>query len=345
MANIILTYKCNLKCSYCFANEFVNKSNEEITIDNFKLALEFIKKDGSKKLGLIGGEPTLHPDFKEILNILKKDKSIENVVIYTNGTYIDKFVDDIKDKKFKLLINCNSQELIGEQYHILCRNLDLLSKKFKPKENKFVLGINLYSPDMSYSYIIDLLKKHKLKMLRFSMIAPNQDKSSKSNVLGHCEQMHSIVFSLLNDLYSQKIIPVYDCNQFPICLHSDEDKKLIDSIVQLARKSKIYTNVDQEVSTCKPVVDILPNLTAVRCFGLSNYAKVPIYDFKNLRELKRYFFNLFDVLGQNICFDLNCVDCRNRQISRCGVCLVYKMIDIIKVREYTKNLVNRQFKF
>ena len=54
MANIFLTRKCNLKCPYCFASEFVNKENEEVTLENFKKIVDFIKKNGTKRIGLIG---------------------------------------------------------------------------------------------------------------------------------------------------------------------------------------------------------------------------------------------------------------------------------------------------
>ena len=41
MANIFLTKKCNLKCPYCFADEFVNKDNQEIYTEYDKIeALE-----------------------------------------------------------------------------------------------------------------------------------------------------------------------------------------------------------------------------------------------------------------------------------------------------------------
>ena len=53
MANIFLTRKCNLKCPYCFADEFVNKKNEEVTLENFEKILNFIKKDGTSRIGLI----------------------------------------------------------------------------------------------------------------------------------------------------------------------------------------------------------------------------------------------------------------------------------------------------
>jgi len=67
MANIMLTKRCNLKCPYCFAEEFVNKSGDDISIENFKVALDFALTNPHEQIGLIGGEPTLHNNFKEIL--------------------------------------------------------------------------------------------------------------------------------------------------------------------------------------------------------------------------------------------------------------------------------------
>ena len=129
MANIFLTRKCNLNCSYCFADEFVNKANEEITIDNFKTALQFIKTHKDEKVGLIGGEPTLHSAFAEILDILNSDDDITSYVIFTNGIELDKFIDRITNEKVGLLINCNSPENIGPKYEKLKSNINLLMKK------------------------------------------------------------------------------------------------------------------------------------------------------------------------------------------------------------------------
>ena len=64
MANLFLTRKCNLKCPYCFADEFVNKENEEYTMENFHKAINFIKTMPDERVGFIGGEPTLHPSLK-----------------------------------------------------------------------------------------------------------------------------------------------------------------------------------------------------------------------------------------------------------------------------------------
>lgn len=42
MANIMMTDVCNLRCPYCFANEFVNKDTNEISEENFNRAVDFI---------------------------------------------------------------------------------------------------------------------------------------------------------------------------------------------------------------------------------------------------------------------------------------------------------------
>ncbi len=35
MANIMINEDCNLRCPYCFANEFVNKKTNNVTEENF----------------------------------------------------------------------------------------------------------------------------------------------------------------------------------------------------------------------------------------------------------------------------------------------------------------------
>ena len=92
MANIMLTSICNLSCPYCFANEFVNRSNVEITEENFRKAMEFILRDGSEhSVGLIGGEPTTHSQFEKLLRIVLADRRVKVGSLYTNGILIDRF--------------------------------------------------------------------------------------------------------------------------------------------------------------------------------------------------------------------------------------------------------------
>jgi len=73
---LVLTYKCNLECSICFAN--ANRINvPDFSIDD----LEKTKK--YKLVFLSGGEPTVLPDLPKIINKLRKNGQLP--VVLSNG--------------------------------------------------------------------------------------------------------------------------------------------------------------------------------------------------------------------------------------------------------------------
>ena len=83
-ASIIVTYKCNSKCCMCY----VWKRKETIKME--------IKSDIYQKLpqidtiNITGGEPFLHNNLEEIIQILEKKS--KRIVISTNGFYKDKII-------------------------------------------------------------------------------------------------------------------------------------------------------------------------------------------------------------------------------------------------------------
>lgn len=326
MANIFLTRKCNLKCPYCFADEFVNKDKEEISIENFKVALNFIKTDPDERIGLIGGEPTVHSKFNEFLEILQQDCDINGVIIYTNGIETDKSIELLRDKKFRLLVNCNSPKDIGEHsFNKLKNNIKMLQK-----ENiNFNLGINLYSDKLDYNYIFDLLEIGEKKTLRFATALPNDYKEETSNVLEDFFKFKPFLFKFFNSCIERNIVPTSDCNFIPNCLLDIEDKRTLIKIKMLADKNKTV-NTLASTHTCSPAIDILPDLTAIRCFGLSKYKKIEISKFKNIENLRKYFFNKIDIYARTTELSEKCENCPERYLEKCGVCFTYKIKQIEK---------------
>lgn len=173
MPNIMLTYLCNLKCPYCFANEFVNRESNRISIENFAKAIDFLTKGGPTRVGLIGGEPTLHPELKAILEMLIGNRHITEATLYTNGLLVDRYINQLVTPKFRLLVNCNSPKDIGEQnFEKLWNNLDMLVNHYYMRD-RINLGVNLYNDKFDYSYIVDLLKMCGLHRVRISLTVPD----------------------------------------------------------------------------------------------------------------------------------------------------------------------------
>ena len=72
MANIAITSRCNLNCSYCFAQATYNapeKKYGHMTPDVFKKSLDILQKSNIGQVSILGGEPTSHPDFMQYMEM------------------------------------------------------------------------------------------------------------------------------------------------------------------------------------------------------------------------------------------------------------------------------------
>lgn len=83
LGNIDLTNRCNMNCSYCFANANDYKS-EEPTFAEVKKMLTKLKQNGAKAVQFTGGEPTLRKDLAKIIE-LANDSGFSHVQLATNG--------------------------------------------------------------------------------------------------------------------------------------------------------------------------------------------------------------------------------------------------------------------
>ena len=341
MSNIVLTSTCNLKCPYCFANEFVNRSNTEITFENYLKAKDFLTKYGEKVIGLIGGEPLLHSRFKDIVRDVIYDTRIEKCTIYTNGINCDKFLDVFSSSKIRFLVNCNSPEDIGHRnYKRLCDNLDeMILNRYMG--NRMSLGINMYKENANYDYIINLLKKYNFRHLRVSITVPNNDSEKNYNSVEYFRKMKPSVVSFFHALDDCGIIPHYDCNKMPSCVLTDEERKFMKHLFDKIPPEMRRKNEDVDTVICRPVIDILQDLTAIRCFGLSEVSKVPISDFENAKDLHEYYLREFDAYAHNTASCSECAGCNSRKVAKCtGGCLSYKINDINEMRKKSDSLIS-----
>lgn len=337
MPNIMLTYRCNLKCPYCFANEFVNKNKTDISIENFETAVNFLTKNGKTSIGLIGGEPTLHPDFKEIIKKLLANRKIEEVTVYTNGILLGEYIYELVHPKVRILVNCNSPTEIGESnYKKIVDNLDTLFNKYYMKD-RINLGINLYSDNLNYQYMIELLKRYQLHRVRISITVPDFSTVGDVDVIDYFKQRKPFLLEFFKNMDSIQVLPYYDCNKPPFCIWNEEERSWIENYVSKYPVSEC--NLIGRKSTCWPVIDILPDLKAVRCFGMSDFLKLNIADFEDITDLASYFLNEIDANIYNICKSEMCVNCYERKVRHCvSGCLGFKSHKINQINNYISNL-------
>lgn len=339
MANIMINEICNLRCPYCFAEEFVNKNPKEISMTDFDTALNFALSSGyDERIGLIGGEPTLHSHFREILIKLINDDRVKIVTVFTNGVKINEYLNEISHPKIHLLINCNSPENMGTKAHnAMISNIDeMVSKRYY--RDKITLGINMYKPDFDYDYILDLLRKYNFKSVRTSISVPN-DLTHLANPLNYFDVMKPQVLEFFSKLKEADVLPFFDCNAMPACIWSEEER---NHILKEFPEAKNRTNIFNTVISCSPIIDILPDLTIIRCFGLSEHTKMNIHDFKNIAEARNYYARTIDSFACNACHSEDCFSCHEREVGKCnGGCLCFKINDIKKINNFCNSLYKK----
>lgn len=86
---VIVTYRCNARCSMCNRYKAPSKPDEEISIETIK------KLPKMYFTNITGGEPFIRTDLKDIVRELYKKS--DRIVISTNGFFTDRIVDLCKE--------------------------------------------------------------------------------------------------------------------------------------------------------------------------------------------------------------------------------------------------------
>jgi len=182
-----ITYKCNDSCPFCISYNKMRGMTDSLPFADFKKNLDFfIKKTNLAEVVLTGGEPTLHPEFFDILKYSKKAgvavKIITNAIRFSDKFFLKKTKAYIiegrenKDIIFFSLNNLPSQVIHKKRQEILKKRQEGITNLVKSgiplscivtitKENKRYLSEII-------DFLIRLKKKYafNLRNLELRMI-------------------------------------------------------------------------------------------------------------------------------------------------------------------------------
>ena len=154
-----LISQCEFKCDFC-PRQFTNVQSsaiEEIHIEAIETFLNSSYSDTTICLGGLG-EPLQHKDVLKIMQRLLSNKNLKNLILETNGLYLDKIfslVDHGDFSKFTLIININSLKSYAtmhgtgeaEKERVLS-NLDEWVKNVNEKEPSLLKNIHMQTLKM-----------------------------------------------------------------------------------------------------------------------------------------------------------------------------------------------------
>jgi len=116
---VLITDRCNMKCPSCF-NQGLRK-NREMSLNDFRALCSYLKGEGQiSRLKIMGGEPTIHPDFLKIVSTAQEN--FDSVHVFTNG---------VNDKITKVKLREHDTVI----YNLSCMGEKYPSSKLMPEKN------------------------------------------------------------------------------------------------------------------------------------------------------------------------------------------------------------------
>ncbi len=302
--NLMLTSYCNRRCPYCFAKSKLthekNQANSYLSLENLRIAMDFLKRSKIPHMGLIGGEPTLHPRFTQIVDMLLKEKF--NLTIFSNAVFsegVAKFLQKRLKLQWVMLANINHPETYSsEEWKKVKRGLQLL--KFK-----ITLGFNASRANFCGDFLPVLVNKYKLnRVIRLGIANPIVGEENEHISFQNHPRISAAIVRFVETCEKQNVRVNFDCG-FTMCSFSD---------LQLGRLARCGS---QFSFRCAETIDANCDLSLWRCFPTANLFNRRLTDFKDMKEIINFYAGKFDAF-RRIGSMQKCRDCKYRLRRQCG---------------------------
>ncbi len=315
MANVLLTSACNLSCDYCFAQELMaRKSRQHMSIDDARKVVAFLRHSGYPVFRVLGGEPTLHPEFEDIIRLALQEGM--RIDLLSNATWSIRcrdFLARIPPNRLIFLLNIDHPDHYPPRlWSRIESNLAELAD-----HNHVTLSFNIFEKQPRYEYVFDLATRFNIRTLRMSFSLPVYGIQNRHLDITDYAGMSSFIVEFVRQAAFQRISVQLD-NAIPLCIFSYEQvgELILKGALDLTRNAR-----------CRPVVDIGPDLTVWCCFCLSRLHNRHLDEFETLTEIESFYQRILDAYRGQILPLEACHNCRYRDQWGCqGGCLTYALM-------------------
>ncbi|MDR1764286.1 MAG: radical SAM protein [Dysgonamonadaceae bacterium] len=302
----MLTNRCNYRCSYCFGMDFMapRLAGKNMSAETFESIVEWISRTPeNKSIHLMGGEPTLHPDFEHIAEyLLARDFSItvfSNLATAQAPVYSEK----LADLPVSWVVNINPPSSWNDEQR---RNIEASLRALK---HHATITFNIIPDDDDSDWAIRLIEEYNLnRSIKIGFVLPTL---TGSNYFLEDEDYSVVaekVVKLAQEAEKHDIRLEYECG-IPTCAFTEEQLGIL------------WDTGSPLNSGCCSRLDISPEGDCIYCLPLATKEKRHFSEFTTYPEAKRWFenkLNPYRRLGRTE----NCFRCTLMQPKFCnGGCL------------------------
>jgi hypothetical protein len=317
MTNLLMTSRCVRSCPYCFAKREMagSPSGDIVNWENLIYLADFLMASGQDRLSLLGGEPTLHPQFVDMVCFLIERNF--HVTVFTSGIMADKRLRELADHlssvppgRLSFVVNLNNPAQTPapkQESRRIAKFLSLMGPWCTP-------GFNIYRTDFDIEFLFDLIARYGMnRHIRLGLASPMPGMESLYIKPDEVRTVINRLYSFRPALDRFDIKPGLDCG-FPLCGFTNEQ---LGWLIRHSGKFKFG---------CGPAIDLTPDLNVYACFPLSGFHKRSLFEFNSMKEIHDFYQGLFNrVRSETAGIYEECDGCIHREEGRCsggGVCQV-----------------------
>lgn len=255
MTNLVISAVCNQNCAYCFTVDHLGNGGGErfLPLEALAPRLDFLARSGMEQVRLMGGEPTLHPQFPELVRQIRSTG--RNVTVFSNGLMPAGALDcleALEPENCVVMVNVN-EPAPGQDGRTYARQRDTLRRLGR----RALLGFNIYRTDFRPEFLLDLVAETGcLPRIRLSMAQPTL---SGANRHVHPTQYRAVARAISRFARlagAAGVILEFDCG-FVRCMFSADDLE----VLRAARANFGWH--------CNPILDIDLAGNVLHCYPLA----------------------------------------------------------------------------
>ena len=285
--------------------------------ENLIYLADFLQLSGERTFNLLGGEPTLHPEFIGfVIYLLERDFEIK---VFTCGIMPGPLLEEtaaafqnIPQEKLSFILNLNHPDKSGmaEMEKKRSRSfMRIFGQRITP-------GFTIYRADYRLDFLFRLINAFGLKKtLRLGLAHPIVGAEDMFIQIDDMEVVIDRLFSYIPKFERFRIKPALGCG-FPMCKVKDH---------QLAWLYR-HTGGGYDFN-CAPVIDIGPDMMVGSCFPLSSFQRRSLFEFNSLGEIRDFYGEIHEKIKiESGGIYLACDSCHQRRDNLCkGGCLAHNL--------------------
>lgn len=258
-AIIVLTYKCNNRCKWCYAAP-LDFSSQEMSLEKAKKVLDLLKKLGVKVVGFIGGEPTLYTELFPLVKYAKKEGF--DITLYTNGRKLadESFLNELIEAGVNQ-INISIQSIKSKVHDSITGCDGSLNETIKGIENCFkrnvatrLLVVLSHKKLSVYKELMNRFKESTQQFIFFRELPLFCKSAAQQNILSNKESAE-IVPKIYD--YSKEIgVNCFFYLRMPLCWFEENfldktlDKQLASNTCHTRYGAGLEVDVNGKVLPC-----------------------------------------------------------------------------------------------